>query len=79
MPKKRIPPIKLEPPYTTDSLQVIAFILESLASDLDNKNVNVKAGYIGSSIINARNVTVQRVIRSLAYVLYRMAGVNVKK
>ena len=78
MPRKRIP-IKLEPPYTTGSLQVVAFILESLANDLDNKNVNVKAGYIGESIINARNVTVQRVLRALAFALSKMAGTEKKR
>ncbi len=75
MPKKRIQ-IKLSSPFGAKDLQVVAFILESLANDLDNKQSRIQAGYVGESFINKRGITVQRVLRAIATVLYKMAGVE---
>jgi hypothetical protein len=78
MSRKRIQ-IKLSPPFSAKDLQVVAFILDSLANDLDNKGAHVKAGYVGESFINKRGITVQRVLRAISTLLYKMAGVEGKK
>lgn len=77
MPRKRIQ-LKLSPPFSVKDLQVVAFILDALANDLDNKNVHVQAGYVGESFLNKRGVTVQRVLRAIVSVLYKMAGNGTK-
>ncbi|MHA2046152.1 MAG: hypothetical protein ACW99G_15275 [Candidatus Thorarchaeota archaeon] len=78
MARKRIQ-IKLSAPFSAKDLQVVAFVLESLANDLDNNESHVKAGYVGESFIDKRGISVQRVLRAVASVLYKMAGVHKKK
>lgn len=78
MSRKRIQ-LKLSSPFSVKDLQVVAFILESLANDLDDKGVHVQAGYVGESFLNRRGVTIQRVLRAIASILYKMSGVNGKK
>jgi len=77
MSRKRVQ-IKLSPPFGAKDLQVVAFILESLANDLDNNESHVRAGYVGESFLNKRGITVQRVLRAIVSVLYKMAGVEKK-
>jgi hypothetical protein len=55
MARKRIQ-IKLSAPFSAKDLQVVAFVLESLANDLDNKASHVPAGYVGESFINKRGI-----------------------
>ena len=78
MPRKRIQ-IKLSAPFSAKDLQVVAFVLESLANDLDNKRPHVKAGYVGESFINKRGISVQRVLRAIATIMYKMAGAERKR
>lgn len=78
MPKKRIH-INLTPPFGVKDLGMVAFIIETLANDLENNKSRTRAGYVGESFINKRGVTVQRVLRAIATVLYKMAGANKKR
>ncbi len=78
MPRRRIN-LKLSPPFMAKDLQVVAFVLESLANDLDNKKSHVQAGYVGESFISKRGITVQRVLRAIATIMYKMAGAEKKR
>lgn len=77
MARKRIQ-IKISAPFSAKDLQVVAFVLDSLANDLDNKQSHVKAGYVGESFIDRRGITVQRVLRAISSILYKMSGAQKK-
>jgi hypothetical protein len=64
----------IEPYSDPDNLRVVAFILESLAGDVENQSPHILASYVGMAAAGGENVPVHEIMKALAGVMYAIAA-----